>query len=266
MPELPPRSDRRAFLALALGATGLVAGCTRVGDDRDLPNPTCVARAELDRHGTLGKAKLVYDINQRATTFSFDSGFYAQLGGWLEFFLAESGLASPTQIWTYGSWIDGGAECDSWHDSGRAFDLSRMRQGQQVQVSCRYDIWKDYAADQLAFHRRRYWALAASLHHEFAYVLTYLYNAQHHNHIHIDNGISGPEKSIFNPKSAVQVQAVQAICTYLWDKPLEITSDWDAPTKQATEAILEQLGAGELTDSADVWRAFLVASIRRGFS
>ena len=78
-------------------------------------------------------------------------------------------------------------------------------------VSCRYDRWRTAPPAELEAARRAYWAVAAGLHLRFAYVLTYLYDAQHDNHIHIDNGRSGPDLSTFRPRSRVQVQAVQAI-------------------------------------------------------
>ena len=35
------------------------------------------------------------------------------------------------------------------------------------------------------------WATSASAHHHFRNVLTYLYDSGHHNHIHIDNLVTG---------------------------------------------------------------------------
>ena len=83
------------------------------------------------------------------------------------------------------------SSCSSWHDAGRAFDLARLRLAGGTEVSCRYDLWRDTSGRELTRARRAYWAVAASAHRHFAYVLTYLYNAKHHNHIHVDNGRSG---------------------------------------------------------------------------
>ncbi|WP_157683589.1 hypothetical protein [Microlunatus soli] len=260
--------SRRSLLRLGVGtATGLaaagVAGCAP-GTDEPTPDPTCVSRSSLSGHRSLGDADLIYDISQNRNTFWFDDGFYGQLGRWLDDYRELTGAAKPDQVWTYGSWLDGGPDCDSWHDAGRAFDLSRLVRNGEVQVSARYDIWKDYAEDRRRRFRTRYWALAASLHLHFAYVLTYLYNPTHHNHIHIDNGRSGEQLSTFSTRSTAQVQAVQGMLNHIWDRPVEITGDFDRATAKAARSVLEQTGTdGGLDDGVDQWRAFLRATAAR---
>ena len=132
-------------------------------------------------------------------------------------------------------------------------------------VSCRYDQWRTAPPADLEATRRAYWAVAAGLHLRFAYVLTYLYDAQHANHIHLDNGRSGSDLSTFLPRSRVQVQAVQAMLSYLWADPVEITGRWDSPTRAASRRVLDQLGLEEdLTDAAESWHGFLRATATRG--
>ena len=258
---------RRLLTLLAAGGVGTLAGCTG-GSPIGPPSEksSCVARVSLDAHDAIGSGGLVYDISGEPMDFWFDAGFYGQLERWLDLLTQESGL-DPDQIWTFGSWIDGGSECDSWHDSGRAFDLARLQRGGDVQMSCRYDIWKTYDGERQDFFRRRYWGVAASLHHEFAYVLTYVYNEQHENHIHIDTGRSGSDRSTFSPRSSAQVQAVQAICRHLWDGDVEITGRFDRATRRAANAVLDQLElGGDLDDGDEQWRGFLLGSVRRGFA
>lgn len=248
---------RRALLAAGtVGMAAAVAGCS--GKNKPVPKAYCVSRAKLTRHGSLGGAPLVYDISQQPTSFWFNAGFYGQLGRWLDDYLKLSGTSRPDQIQTYGSWLDGHPTCDSWHDAGRAFDLSRLVTGGAVQVSCRYDIWSTYTGARLQHFRTRYWALAASLHLHFAYVLTYPYNQTHHNHIHIDNGRSGDQPSTFDENSVTQVQAVQAMLTYLWNKPVKITGSWDNQTQEATGEVLDgtEVG-GTIDDGVDHWHSFL---------
>ncbi|MBO0812274.1 MAG: hypothetical protein J2P23_09540 [Microlunatus sp.] len=161
-------------------------------------------------------------------------------------------------MWTYGSWLGGQSACNSWHDAGRAFDLSRLVAGGAVQASCRYDIWSRYSGARQRYFRHRYWALAASLHLHFAYVLTYLYNADHHNHIHIDNGRSGDHLSTFDKDSPTQIQAVQGMLIDIWVKQLEITGRWDRRTRIATGEVLAGTeAAGTIDDGDDHWRSFL---------
>ena len=179
---------------------------------------------------------MVYEPTGRRLAFWFDSGFAGQLDAWVGELAAD--LRQPVvQLDTYGSWIDGRGQCDSWHHSGRAFDLARIRLTDGRVVSCRYDQWRDAPTAEADAIRRAYWAVAAGLHLRFAYVLTYLYDAQHANHIHLDNGRSGPDLSTFRTRSRVQVQAVQAILTYLWAEPVELTGRWDGPTRDAARRV-----------------------------
>jgi hypothetical protein len=95
-------------------------------------------------------------------------------------------------------------------------------------------------------------------------VLTYLYNARHANHIHLDNGRSGQELSTLSIRSRVQVQAVQAMLTYLWAEPGELTGRWDSPTRQAARRVGDQLElTADLADATESWHAFLRASATR---
>jgi hypothetical protein len=237
------------------GMAAAVAGCSRKPPG---PQPYCTSRSSLVQHGSLLDARLVYDIDQPPTNFWFDEGFYTQLGRWYDDYLNLSGISRPDQVWTYGSWLDGQPACNSWHDAGRAFDLSRLVAGAAVQASCRYDIWSTYTGSRLQYFLRHYWTLAASLHLHFEYVLTYLYNADHHNHIHVDNGRSGDQLSSFDKDSTSQVQAVQAMLTHLWGKPVKITGEWDGQTRDATGEVLAGTGVGGTIDAGDDhWRSFL---------
>ena len=269
--QLPPLAatglSRRALLALgaAIGSAGAatLVGCSGTKPASG-PAAYCASRSSLVRHSGLRDARFVYDVNQQPTSFWFDAGFFSQLGSWLDDYLRLAGTSRPDQVWTYGSWLDGHPKCDSWHDAGRAFDLSRLVTGNAVEVSCRYDIWGTYTGSKLEFFRTRYWTLAASLHLHFEYVLTHLYNADHHNHIHIDNGRSGDQLSSFDTDSVSQVQAVQAILTHLWNKSVTICGEWNRETRDATGEVLDSAGiGGTIDDGDDHWRTFLRRSAAR---
>ena len=263
--------SRRGLLGLVggLAVPALAAGCSTpvLGPGGLVPErfegADCVPRSALDTHRTLAGLPLVYEVNGRRSPFRFDGPFFARLETWAEG-LAEVLPARPTEVRTYGSWTDGGSACDSWHHAGRAFDLARLRLADGSEVSCRYDQWRSADGAELDQTRRRYWALAAGLHQRFAYVLTYLYDGQHANHIHVDNGRSGDGDSSFSARSRVQVQAVQALCRYLWSQPVELTGAWDRGTRSAVGRVLADLGLDDDLTVPGSWSGFLQASAARG--
>jgi len=75
---------RRALLGLGAGGlAATVAGCSG-SDHGPEPEPYCTSQLKLARHSSLRTAKFVYDPDRQPTSFSFDRGFYGQLGTWLE--------------------------------------------------------------------------------------------------------------------------------------------------------------------------------------
>lgn len=263
--------DRRRLLALGGTAAvlGLAAGCSGPppglgSGGGDVPaGADCVPRSALQPHRSMAGLPLVYEPDRGRISFAFDAGFFARLEEWAAA-LGDTLPAAPAQLWTYGSWVDGSGSCDSWHHAGRAFDLARVRLADGSDVSCRYDRWRTLDGSALEAARRSYWSLAAGLHRRFCYVLTYLYDGQHANHIHIDNGRSGDADSTFSPRSRVQVQAVQALCRYRWDEPVELSGQWDSATRRAVGRVLEGLGLDGGLTAAGSWAGLLDASAARG--
>lgn len=263
--------DRRRLLALGGSAAllGLTGGCSASSSrpssgGQGLPaGAECVPRSVLESHRSLAGLPLVYEPDRQRTSFAFDPAFFVRLEDWAGT-LAETLPAAPRQLWTYGSWVDGSGACDSWHHAGRAFDLARVRLVDGSEVSCRYDRWRTLEPSARDAARRAYWSLVASLHRRFSYVLTYLYDAQHANHVHVDNGRSGAGDSTFSARSGAQVQAVQALCTYLWAEPVELTGRWDSATGRAVDRVLERLGLDDDLSSAAGWAGLLDASAARG--
>lgn len=255
--------SRRRFLT-GLAAVGVLgsAGCTLPAAPRRFERPECVPRDELPPLGRIGDARLHYELDGRPRSFRFDPAFHGRLEAWWTDWLETSGAGPADRIDSYGAWIDGRGACDSWHHSGRAFDLVRLRNRGDVLVSCREDRWAG-TGDEPTF-RRGYWALAAHLHIHFAYVLTYLFDAAHRNHIHVDNGISGEGLSTFRGGSRVQVHVVQATARWLFDEPVAITGRLDAATRRASDSVLASLGRDGGLSSGDNWHAYLRAAAQRG--
>ena len=261
------RLERRRLLALGGSALlGVAVGCSTVGPGTARPGAaraSCVPRAALDPHRTLAGLPLLYEPDGRGRSFAFEPAFFGRLEDWAAS-LERTLPAAPAQLRTYGSWVDGGSACDSWHHAGRAFDLARVRLAGGGEVSCRHDRWRSLEGDALAAAHRAYWSLVAGLHRRFGTVLTHLYDAAHANHVHVDDGRSGDGEVVFSPRSRVQVQAVQAICTHLWDSPVALSGAWDGPTRRAVGPVLERLGlAGDLTADGS-WAGLMDASAALG--
>ena len=266
---MPDPLTRRHLLGLGAGlAVAGAAGCGAVPDlgggvAERWESATCVPRSALESHRTLAGLPLVYEPDGRRSAFRFDPGFHARLETWADG-LAEVLPSPPEELTTYGSWTDGGTACDSWHHAGRAFDLARVRLADGTEVSCRYDRWRTLDGARLDEARRRYWSVAAGLHARFSYVLTYLYDAQHANHVHVDNGRSRDGDPAFSPRSGVQVDVVQAVCRYLWAQPVELTGSWDAATRRAAGTVLDQLGLDDDLQAEGSWTGLMSAAAARG--
>ena len=276
----PPGISRRGFLVLgAAGIATAAAGTFAVKGDLPglvhLPglleptphevfaDPVPVDYTELQARTRVGPATYVYEISGRPATYYVDAAFGARLDGWLVLHRLHTGQA-PDAVRSYGAWVRGRPR--SWHSSGQAFDLARLRAGGTDLVSLRYDQWRDAPGSELRRRLKDYWRVAAGLHHEFADVLTYLYDDAHANHIHVDTGRFGAEQPRLIRRSRVQVQAVQAMCRHVWGRTdVETTGEWDDATRAATGAILERVGGpGELHESREAWQAFMVATMGRG--
>lgn len=247
---------RRAFL---LGAAALpLAACGRIMPDVpdfDLPAPRCRTPEALTSFSTLGGAPLRYEVTGTEQAFDADPRFVEKLEAWADDWVTVSGLGALTAVSTYGAHVD---KCGSWHAAGRAFDFGVLTHADGTEVSCRFDTWGEDPT-RLAL----YWRLAASLAKHFNYTLTYRYNEQHHNHIHIDNAVSGFEPpTTFNSRSQVQVQLVQAGLRHVFDTPVGMTGEWDDQTREALRPLQADLGITQPMRNPDGWQAFLRATAR----
>jgi hypothetical protein len=226
--------------------------------------PVPVGREVLQRRTRVGPAQTVYEVTGRPAAVYVTEPFGARLDRWAALHRRHVGQA-PDELRSYGAWV-GSAAATSWHSSGEAVDVAALRAGGRDLTSLRHDQWRDAPATELRRRLRLYWRTAAGLHHEFADVLTYLFDDAHANHIHVDTGRFGAEQPRLIRRSRAQVQAVQAMCRHVWGRAdVELTGDFDDATRDATTRILEQVGGpGELGDSREAWQAFLVATMQRG--
>ncbi|HET6667543.1 MAG TPA: hypothetical protein VFG98_09710 [Intrasporangium sp.] len=179
--------SRRGFLVLgAAGVATAAAGTFAVRGDLtglvQIPglleptprevfaDPVPADYTDLQARTRVGTAAYVYEISGRPATYYVDAAFGERLDAWLELHQLHTGEA-PDAVRSYGAWVQG--RPGSWHSSGQAFDLARLRAGSTDLVSLRYDQWRDAPAPELRRRLGAYWRVAAGLHHEFADVLTY---------------------------------------------------------------------------------------------
>lgn len=240
--------------AAALGASGLVTA------------PPAAALT-LASHSEIWGQQTYYEIGGAATSFSYDPAFYTQLETWLAFWYTHTPTTwvIPLRVYSYGAYVNKPGA----HGLGRAFDLSQLRVTSGGSVARtfwgRYDLWQSTTGGELSFWRRNYWGTSASLHYHFRNVLTYPYNADHHNHIHIDNLVSGSGLSTFDTTSKAQVQHVQACCTYIWGYATAIDGAWGPQTSGNASRVLARVGSsGSLTSSTANWRTFNLKSTEYG--
>ena len=276
----PPGLTRRRLLTLGVVGAVTAGGAYAVSRGPGLPSlpqipglneptprelrldPQPVDFTALQARRRVGPAAYVYEVTERPATYFVTEPFGARLDRWLALHRRHVGQ-SPDQVRSFGAWVRGSAT--SWHSSGEAIDLARLRAGGRDLASLRYDQWRDAPASELRRRLALYWRTAAGLHHEFADVLTYLFDAAHANHIHVDIGRFGPERPRLIQRSNAQVQAVQAMCRHVWGRTdVEITGEFDDVTREATTRILHAAGGpGELADSREAWQAFMVATMEQ---
>ncbi|WP_242653007.1 hypothetical protein [Intrasporangium flavum] len=257
-------------LGVAAVAGGGWALASVVGPERPVTmtpessaHPAALDRSALRRRTAIGDARHVYEVDGRATPYYVQDAFAATLAAWMTTHRTLTGQR-PDALHSYGGWTQGAGT--SWHHSGQALDIARLRTGGADVASLRYDRWRDDTAAEVRRRLRTYWQVAAGLHLHFADVLTYLFDASHSNHIHVDSGRFGPGGvPRLIPRSGAQVQAIQAMCVHVWGRTgVQTSGELDGPTRDATTAILrDHGGTGELTDGVEAWQAFLRATIRQ---
>lgn len=257
---MKPTFSRRQALLLGVGAVPLLGAPARAA--------VCADPAKLSTHTALGVggATFYYEVTGKPATIKIDEPFFQRLVQWRLFYDDNNPWSVLTRLWNYGAYVNRNDGCVSWHNAGRAFDISRgYGTDNALQFSCRYDLWRNYATPTMELHRRRYWAAAASMHHHFEYVLTYLYNADHHNHIHVDNSQSGTGYSTFGTDSGTQVRSTQAMLSYVWGYATTIDGVWGTQTDTNSARVLTRIGKpGHLTTGQAHWLAFLRATCRKG--
>ncbi|HEX6755734.1 MAG TPA: hypothetical protein VF109_07280 [Mycobacteriales bacterium] len=254
-----PLPRRRVLQLGALGAA--VGAASAAGVIRPTPAWALVSYNEIWGQRTY------YEGTGQPSYFSYEPGFYARLETWLQYWYVNTPgtWLTPLRVWSYGAYVNKPGA----HGLGRAFDLTRLyvTSGGTITRTFRadYNNWRNLTGTELTLIRRWYWGTSASLHYHFRHVLTYPYNSEHWNHIHIDNLISGSGNSNFATSSEAQVKHVQACCTYIWGYSTTIDGIWGPQSDTNSRRVLARVGrSGGLTTSQSNWLLFNHVSTRYG--
>lgn len=133
--------------------------------------------------------------------------------------------------------------------------------GQAVDVDAIFWADRTFVTDFYLTDTRFYLAAESVFRRHFGVVLNYLYNAAHHDHLHLDLGVPVG----FSTASRSRVLYLQAGLTHVHDRPVLIDGIWGSQTSGAVKAVLQALGlTGEITTKS-TWLAYLERTARAGF-
>lgn len=211
-----------------------------------------------------------YEPTGARTSFRYEPTFYARMETWHRNWRAWTPhhWTAPHQIYCYGVYVNK----PGMHGEGRAFDLARLRitnrnTGQMfLGFNGRYDQWRGWGTDAMITERIRYWGTLASLHYHFRHVISYLDDSVHHNHVHIDNAISGGGDSSFSTSSTTQTYFVQATCRYIWGYDTGIDGEFGPQTRSHSSGVLTRLGSDGAITTQSRWLTFCRGSARQAWA
>jgi hypothetical protein len=180
---------------------------------------------EFDAIGTV-PLKYGSPGNYVRRTVRAEKQFYQQLVDWVQTLRFFSGTYGGRHIESL-NWIGhvGAFVCkDGCHGRGRAIDINRIQwNGNATDM-----FGGDHTASDRTV-RRRYIAVDAACRKHFKYTLDGWYNAQHTNHIHIDDHTA----PILDRGSASDTGFVQAVCNNFNGAGLAVDGSWGPATQAA---------------------------------
>lgn len=175
--------------------------------------------------------------NYKRQNAKAERDFYRQLEDWiraLRYFSDAYGNNGMDEV----KWIGhiGAYYCKAGcHGRGRAMDLNRIQWNSAV---C--DMYGGDHAHSDRKIRRRYLAVDASCRRFFKYTLDGWYNADHRNHIHVDDHT----RPILSRSSTADTGFVQAVCNNFSGAGLSIDGSWGNATQDAWRALNDAWGYG----------------------
>lgn len=132
----------------------------------------------------------------------------------------------------------------SLHHTNRAFDLDGLM----------FTDAENWVADTFPVQPLIYLGIEAVLRQHFGTVLTYMYNSDHQDHFHFDNG----ERVGFVRHSKSRVLFLQNALSHVFDTPVGIDGVYGPATADAERRIRRELGIGGFSKLGN-WVAFLSA-------
>lgn len=155
-------------------------------------------------------------------------------------------LGRPVRILSAGTYSD---RPPSQHANGRAMDIDAI-----IWESRRF-VTFFYPTD-----RAFYLAVESVMRRHFDYVLTYEYNGDHHDHIHVDS--SG---RLGFGLTRTKMLYVQAYCKYVLGLQVGIDGTWGTNTEEGLGRAQEILGVGGDLGDLETWKRFLKAAAEYAF-
>lgn len=170
------------------------------------------------------------DINQT---------FYQKVSDWAVDFdeTSNQNLANDGRIgWLGQIGIIGHCEDSgfSWHQRGRAFDLTRVHFMNDSLMDSNWS-WRQSGT----FHKRRYHAVTTSLRRYFSTVITQWYNSDHDDHIHFDDDGHGVRP--LDRGSRADTTIVQSACNLFDNASLVVDGNWGPATENRFDQLIGAL-------------------------
>lgn len=158
----------------------------------------------------------------------------------------------PSKIFTAGAWTDK----PGMHGAGRAFDLDGFEWSNR-----KFIVLED---GQKNGDRKFYFGIEAVLRKHFGIVLDYLYNSDHYDHFHLDDG-----KSIdFDTSARSKVLFLQGALVFVFGFSVGSTGidgQWGDQTKNAVNQALSKLGISGSIFNQNTWVQFLTLTAKEAF-
>ena len=195
--------------------------------------PVNYAREPVARYGTRG----------RPHSFNCTLQFFRKLEACFDELFGVTPLGLGDTITSAGAFV----EKPGFHGLGRAFDLDAI-------------FWpdRDFVTLRFPTDQKFYLGVEAVLRKHFGTVLNFLYNSDHHDHLHVDDGSDVG----FVTSSKSRVLFVQAALTHVFAVPVGIDGVYGPETERCVQTALVRLGLRGNISTLAVWLEFLTQITR----